>query len=117
MLVEGIATANMDPTPVVATFVNSLNNMIDIHEIRTNLRWARVPPMIFLALIFMSVLAMILLGYQRGLIDRVSLLSIVLLVVIYITVFIIVIDLDRHTDGIFTVSQQPMIELSDSLLK
>ena len=117
MLVEGMAAANLNQTPVVAIFVNSLNNMIDNHEIRTNLRWARVPPMIFLALAFMSALAMILLGYQRGLIDRVSLLSIVLLVVIYVTVFIIIIDLDRHTDGIFSVSQQPMIELRDNLLK
>ena len=34
MLTEGSAAANLDPTPVVATFVNSLNTLIDIHTFR-----------------------------------------------------------------------------------
>ena len=115
MLVEGSAAARLDPTPVVATFVNSLNTMIDIHNIRTDLRWNRIPPMIFVALAFLSILAMSLVGYVRGLTDLVDPFPKLLLVITYVTVFTLVIDLDRHTDGIFSVSQQPMIELRDSL--
>ena len=89
--------------------------MIDINNTRTDLRWNRIPPMVFLALAFLSILAMILVGYIRGLIDRVSPLSILILVITYVTVFTLVIDLDRHTDGMFSVNQQPMIELRDSL--
>ena len=107
--------ANLDPTPVVATFVNSLNNLIDIHEIRTDLRWNRIPPTIFLALAFLSILAMILAGYIRGLIDRPALVSTLLLIITYVSVFTLVIDLDRPGSGIFAVSQQPMVELRDSL--
>ena len=115
MLVEGSAAANLEPTPVVATFVNSLNTLIKIDNIRTDLRWQRIPSMIFGALAFLSTLAMFLVGYIRGLIGRAALLSTLLLVITYVTVFTLVIDLDRHGKGIFFVSQQPMIELRDSL--
>ena len=116
MLDEGIAAAKLDPTPLVASFVSSLNTLTDIHNIRTDLRWNRIPPMVFLALAFMSALAMVLVGYVRGLNDTVALLSILLLIIVYATVFTLVVDLDRHTDGLFFISQQPMIELRDSLL-
>ncbi len=115
MLVEGSAAAWLDPTPVVATFVNSLNTLIKIDNIRTDLRWNRIPSMTFLALAFLSTLAMFLVGYIRGLIGRAALLSTLLLVITYVTVFTLVIDLDRPAKGIFFVSQQPMIELRDSL--
>ena len=115
MLVEGSSAANLDPTPIVATFVNSLNNLIGIHTFRTNLRWNRIPPNIFGALAFLSALAMILIGYIRGLIGKFALFPTLLLVVTYITVFTLVIDLDRPASGIFYVSQQPMIELLEDL--
>ena len=116
MLVETNAAANKDPTPVVATFVNTINSLTEIHSIRTNLRWNRIPPMIFLALAFLSMLAMFLVGFIRGLrFDRAALLSVMLLVITYAIVFALVIDLDRPANGIFSVSQQPMIELRDSL--
>ncbi len=115
MLVEGSAAARLNPTPLVAIFIKSLNTMIKIHEFRTNLRWNRIPIMIFVALAFLSILAMILIGHIRGLVDRAALLSVLFLVITYVTVFTLVIDLDRPSKGIFLVSQQPMIELRDSL--
>ena len=113
---EGMVASKLDPTPLVASFIASLNTLTDIHNIRTDLRWNRIPPMVFLALAFMSTLAMGLVGYIRGMKDTPALLSVILLVVIYATVFTLVVDLDRHTDGLFFVSQQPMVELRDTLL-
>ncbi len=115
MLVEGSAAANLTPTPVVATFVNSLNTLIKIHTFRTSLRWNRIPPGIFVALALLAILAMILIGYIRGLIGRIALFPTLLLVITYVTVFMLVIDLDRPAKGIFYVSQRPMIELLDDL--
>ena len=115
MLVEGSAAANLTPTPVVATFVNSLNTLINIHTFRTNLRWNRIPPSIFVALAFLATLGMILIGYIRGLIGRFAIFPTLLLVITYVTVFTLMIDLDRPAQGIFYVSQQPMIELLDDL--
>ena len=115
MLAEGSAAANLEPTPVVATFINSLNTLIDIHTYRTNLRWNRIPPTIFAALTFLSTMAMILIGYIRGLIGKIALFPTLLLVITYVTVFTLIIDLDRPANGIFYVNQQPMIELLEDL--
>ena len=60
-------------------------------------------------------LAMLLTGYLRGLVDRPAVVSTLLLIFTYATVFTLVLDLDRPAKGIFSVSQQPMIELRDSL--
>jgi len=116
MVDEGIEAAKLDPTPLVASFITSLSTLTDIHNIRTDLRWNRIPPMVFLTLAIMSALAMFLVGYIRGLKDTAALLSVILLIIIYAAVFTLVVDLDRHTEGFFSVSQQPMIELRDSLL-
>ena len=115
LLVEGIAAAKLDPTPLVASFVNSLNRLIDIHNVRTDLRWNRIPPMVFVSLAFLSALAMLLVGYVRGLNNSIAVLSVILMVITYVTVFTLIVDLDRHSEGIFFVSQQPMIELRESL--
>lgn len=114
MLDEGMAAAKLDPTPLVASFISSLYTLTDIHNIRTDLRWNRIPSMVFLALAFMLTLAMILVGYVRGLKNTIAMLSAMLLVIIYATVFTLVVDLDRHSDGIFFINQQPMLELRDS---
>jgi len=53
---------------------------------------------------------------RRGLRDNSAPLSAGWLVVTNATVLAMVIDLDRHTRGIYSVNQQPMIELRDSLL-
>ncbi len=116
MVVEVNAAANLDPTPVVAGVVGSLNTMIDIHGVRADLRWNRTPPMVFVTLVFLASMGIFLLGYRRELHDSLALVSAGLLVATYVTVFTMMIDLDRHTRGIFSVSQRPMIDLRDSLL-
>jgi hypothetical protein len=71
--------------------------------------------MLFAALAFLSVVAMLLYGYWLGWSARRHLFPTALLVVAYATVFLLVIDLDRPHGGFFRVSQQPLIELSKSM--
>ncbi len=111
----GVAGAQADPTPLAAAFINSLDELVDIDDTRTNLRFNRIPPGVFEVLVFLAALAMVLVGYVRGLDRRPALLSAALLIVTYTTVFVLVIDLDRPTQGIFSVSQQPMIDVSEFL--
>ena len=117
ILQDGNAAANADPTSVVATFVITMNNLIDVHGVRTDLRWNRIPPAVFIALVILSVLGTFLVGYIRGVNSRPAVMATTLAVLTYAIVFTMVIDLDRHTRGIFSVSQQPIIELRDSLLE
>ncbi len=113
---EATAVAQEHPTPIVSLLMQSLNEMIDLHNKRITVTlWTRIPPMIFATLALLSVLVMALIGHFLGLTGRRHLFSTSLLVVTYATVFLMVIDLDRPEQGMFQVSQQPMIDVRDSM--
>lgn len=115
LLDEGTAAVTDDPSPITATYVNSLSELIDIHNLRTDARWNRNPVPVFVTLFLLSLAAMVLVGYRRGLSSTTALPSAILIIFTYTLVFTVVIDLDRHTDGIFSVSQQPVVEVRDKL--
>ena len=113
---EATAAAETHPTPITSLFIQSLNEMFDIHARRKTITlWTRIPPMIFVTLAFLSVLIMASLGYVLGLSGRRHIVPTFLLVLTYATVFLLVIDLDRPEQGLFRVSQQPMIDLRQSM--
>lgn len=66
MLMEGSSAAQLDHTPVVVTFINSLKTMMDTHALRSAQRWNRIPDTIFVSLALLSALAIFLVGYIRG---------------------------------------------------
>jgi len=101
---------------VLATYIESLNAMIDVHSTRVAaLVYGRVPETVLWLLILGSALSLGMVGYSAGLTRRRSLLSAVVLVVTLAAVLTLVIDLDRPRDGFVVVSQQPMIDLMNRL--
>ena len=114
---EATTVAEKEPTPIVALFVASLNQMIDTHDKRVNIAlWKRIPSLIFVLLGVLSILAMMLLGYLIGLSGLHHLIATSLLVFTYSTVFLMIIDLDRPEQGLFKVSQQPIADLEEKML-
>jgi hypothetical protein len=104
--------------PVVAIFIESLNETIDLHESRiTAGLYARVPPTVIWLLVAGVVFGLGMVGYNAGLTGRRSVISAVVLAVALSAVLALVIDLDRPGDGIIRTSQQPLIDLRDSLQK
>ena len=102
--------------PVVAIFVESLNETIDLHESRiTAGLYARVPPTVIWLLIVGVVFSVGMVGYNAGLTGRRSMISAVVLAIVLSAVIALVVDLDRPGDGIIRTSQQPLIDLRDSL--
>ena len=102
--------------PVVAIFVESLNETIDLHESRLAAGvYARVPPTIIWLLVAGVFFGMAMVGYNAGLTGRRSMISAVVLAVALSAVITLVVDLDRPNDGIIRTSQQPLIDLRDSL--
>ena len=71
--------------------------------------------MLIVALALLSAVAMLLYGYWLGWVARRHIIPTALLVVAYARVFLLVVDLDRPRGGFFRVSQQPLIELSESM--
>lgn len=102
--------------PVVAIFIESLNETIDLHESRiTAGLYARVPPTIIWLLVVGVVFSVGMVGYNAGLTGRRSMVSAVVLAVALSAVVALVVDLDRPSEGIIRTSQQPLIDLRDSL--
>jgi hypothetical protein len=101
---------------VLATYIESLNETIDLHSTRVaSLIYGRVPETVVIILIFGAGLTLGMVGYSAGLTGRRSLLSASVLVVVLAAVLTLVIDLDRPRDGFLQVNQQPMIDLGDRL--
>lgn len=110
------AAAAKDRSDVTGLFIESLNQMIDLHATRLMVGMrSRIPPIIWSALYSVALLAMATLGYQEGLSGtRRSIASLAVVVVFSIVMFLIV-DLDRPLEGQLRTSQQPLIDLQHSM--
>ena len=104
-----------DQGDLVSLYLDSLNQVIDLHEARVTARFARVPETILLLLVGGSALSLGMVGYSAGLTKRRSLLSAVVLVIALGAVIAIVVDLDRPRDGFIQVSQQPLIDVQQQI--
>ena len=113
-IAEEVARTN--PSDVTALFIESLNEVIDLHTSRFVAGvYARVPPTILLLLLAGVVLSLGLVGYNAGLTQKRSpIIAIVLVIALGATLWL-VIDLDRPREGFIQTSQQPLIDLQQQL--
>jgi hypothetical protein len=101
---------------VLALFISSLNETIDLHETRVIAGlYARVPETILILLLLGSMLTLGMVGYNAGLTGRRSPLTAVVLVAVLGAVVTLVVDLDRPRGGFLVVSQQPLIDLQEQI--
>jgi hypothetical protein len=100
---------------VVALYVESINDVIDVHESRVTAGFARVPETLVLLLVVGAALSLAMVGYSAGLTRRRSLLSAFVLIIALGAVITVVIDLDRPQEGFIKVSQQPLIDLQQQI--
>ena len=93
------------PSPVVSIYIQSLNELIDLHSKRVYVEmWVRIPDLVISMLALLSLLSMVLTGYLLGLRERRYGFPTAVMIVTYATVFALVIDLDRPARGLFQVS-------------
>jgi hypothetical protein len=101
---------------LMAAFIESLNETIDLHENRiASTVYSRVPASILWLLFVGSVLTLAIVGYSAGLTKRRDLLSAIVLIVALGAVLALVIDLDQPQQGFVQVSQQPIIDLQEQI--
>lgn len=114
---RSLARERMD-SDIVALFVESLNDVIDLHTSRVVVALEyRVPPAIWLVLLALTMLGMAGIGYQFGLAGRNSVTMHLLMAIGFALVMGLIADLDRTTTSMTRVSQQPMIELQARLAR
>ena len=115
---HAVAVGEKDPRAVTTgLFIQSLNEMIDLHSKRMAALENHVPEVVFLLLYLVSIIALGMLGYRCGLGGRRSLLMAMTTALLIAFVILIIMDLDRPRRGLIQVSQQRLIDLQESLRK
>jgi hypothetical protein len=101
---------------VVGLFVQSLNEVIDIHAKRVTAGVRnRIPGSIWLALLSVAVIALGAVGYHVGLAGTSRSLAQVAVALTFSVVIGLIADLDRPQEGTLTVSQQALVDLRQSM--
>jgi len=114
-IAEDLARATPDGD-MLALYIETLNEMIDLHETRVIAGlFARVPETVLALLIAGSLLTLGMVGYSAGLTRRRSPLTAVVMIIVLGAVITLVVDLDRPRDGFLEVSQQPIIDLQQQI--
>lgn len=114
---KSVAEAEKNPgSIVVGLYIHNLNDLIDLHAMRVQAGlWSRVPPAIIFVLYFVTVLAMVSVGYLAGIAGRRVRLVSWALALSFSSVMFLIIDLDRPHEGILEVNQQMMLDLRKQL--
>lgn len=101
---------------IVGLFVQSLNEVIDLHakRVTAGLR-NRIPGSIWVALLTIAVLSLAAMGYHAGLVGTTRSLTIIVVAVAFSAVIALIADLDRPQEGTLTVSQQALIDVRQSM--
>ena len=103
--------ANENSLPL-SLFVESLNELIDIHTRRviTGL-WLRIPSTIWLVLYAIAFLGMGEIGYQTALAGSARTPVSIALIVAFASILWLITDLDRPHEGVLRINQRAMKEL------
>jgi hypothetical protein len=113
---QTVIVAEKKPTPITGLFIQSLNEVIDLHAKRVTMGLRnRIPITIWVALYATAILAMAGLGYYAGLASTTRSLASLTLVITFSGILFLIADLDRPQEGLLRVSQQAMIDLQKSL--
>jgi hypothetical protein len=114
LLAEKVAKAN--PDPMVALYLESLNQVFDLHTERVNAELGfRVPPIIILGLYAVSLLTMILTGVYDSYREKHNLIALIMVVMIVSVVFLVIVDLDRSNVGLLQIPQKALVDLLQRL--
>jgi hypothetical protein len=101
---------------VYALYVESVTELIELHGQREIAGlYARLPAALLLGLLGFTVLGMFILGVNNSYDGRRSAIALVTLVLVFGSAFYLILDLDRSREGLFQVSDQPLIGLQERL--
>lgn len=114
---RAVALGEKNPASiVVGLFVQSLNEVIDLHSKRLMVALrSRIPGAIWAGLYAVAILALMGMGYQSGLSGTSRSLEILAVALAFSAVIWLIADLDRPGEGLLKVSQQTMLDLRSSM--
>ena len=112
---HGAALARENPNPIISIFLQTLNEMIDLHSKRLAAFRNRVPFSIYVVLFVASAITLWLVGYYFGSHrKRVRILT-TMLALLVASVMWLIMDLDQPVRGAIKASQQSLFDLHQDL--
>ena len=109
------ALARENPNAIISVFLQTLNEMIDLHSKRLAAFRNRVPFSIYLVIFVVSIIILWLVGYYFGMRRQKARFLVTTVVVLVASVMWLIMDLDQPTRGAIRASQQSLIELHQDL--
>jgi len=113
-----IAAGGQDSRAIpTGLFIQTLNEVIDLHAKRVTAMENHVPENIFLVLLIVAMLSLGLVGYGSGMAKNRNLLPTLISIILIASVILLIMDLDRPRRGFIKVSQQSLSDLRENLKK
>jgi hypothetical protein len=113
---EAAKEATASPSPITGLYIQSLNEMIDIHSTRVQIGLHnRIPTSIWVGLFLLSLLGMESVGYQAGLSATRRSPAMFGLILAFAGVLFLIADLDRPYEGFISVNQEALTSLQSSM--
>ena len=110
--------ASLHPSVNSSLLIQSINEVIDQHEVRfIDAIHNRIPGTVWFGLFLITSFTMITMGTQMGLTGKRRLKAIIPLSLSFTILVTLIIDLNRPQQGLFNVSQQSIIELKKNMSK
>jgi hypothetical protein len=98
-----------------AIFIESLNEVIDLHTERVVAVFNRISTGLWLGIFFVALLTLAMVGFSNGLSESRNFIAQLALVLVFAAVILLIVDLDRAGEGFMQVNQQAMIDLQRQL--
>ncbi len=99
----------------ISLFIASINETINLHNLRVAALRARLPETVVLVLYLVAILSMTMVGFQNSYNGKRNFFSALSVILIFTVVMMLIIDLDRPQEGLLKVSQQALIDLQRQL--
>jgi hypothetical protein len=113
------AAAKMnEPTDVFAQLVDSANDVIKVHDLRTLVRErSRIPGGFWAVLYIIAILSLAAMGYHSGVAGTARSPVTVAVAITFSLVIGLIVDIDRPGEGWINVNQEAMLDLQHRLAK
>lgn len=100
---------------IMALYVESINEVIDVHTLRLAAVNLRLPRLLGIVLYAATVLSFLLVGVANSADGKRDLAAIALFALAFVAVLMIIVDLDRPQEGLLTVSQTALSDLLEQM--
>lgn len=113
---EAVRAAEADRGPITGLYIQSLNQMIDLHAVRVHagLR-SRIPGSIWVGLFLLALLSMASVGYQSGLSATRRSPEMLVLVLAFAGAMLLTADMDHPRAGFLVVSQEALADVKGTM--